>query len=298
MNHERLLNDGQWCEGEAGQASLNDRYRGTLAAVIEQASTRQVDAAVEAALKAFRGTPIPAYQRYAILDRAARLMDERREQILHDLITETGYAVGDARSELDRCVLTLQQCAEEAKRIHGECVPMEGAPGHEHRIGFTVRVPRGVVCAITPFNAPLNTVAHKIAPALAAGNAVVLKPAEQTPMCANHLARLLCDAGLPAGYLNVVHGPGEMVGKRLQENQAVDFYAFTGSTAVGERIRARIGLRHTLLELGNISSTIVCQDASLEVALPRLSPVPFARQARYAPRYRSFSSSVASTPRW
>jgi succinate-semialdehyde dehydrogenase/glutarate-semialdehyde dehydrogenase len=145
-----------------------------------------------------------------------------------------------------------------------------GAPGHEHRIGFTLRVPRGVVCAITPFNAPLNTVAHKIAPALAAGNAVVLKPAEQPPMCANHLARLLSDAGLPAGYFNVVHGRGETVGERLLANQSIDFYGFTGSTTVGERIRACIGLRHTSLELGNISSTIVCQDANLEMALPRI----------------------------
>jgi succinate-semialdehyde dehydrogenase/glutarate-semialdehyde dehydrogenase len=127
-----------------------------------------------------------------------------------------------------------------------------------------------VVCAITPFNAPLNTVAHKIAPALAAGNAVVLKPAEQPPMCANHLARLLSDAGLPAGYFNVVHGRGETAGERLLANQSIDFYGFTGSTTVGERIRACIGLRHTSLELGNISSTIVCQDANLEMALPRI----------------------------
>jgi len=97
MNNERLFIDGQWCDGEAGQLTLNDRYRGTLAAMIEQASNRQVDAAVEAALKAFRGTPIPAYQRYAILDRTARLIDGRREEILHDLIAETGFALGDAR---------------------------------------------------------------------------------------------------------------------------------------------------------------------------------------------------------
>jgi succinate-semialdehyde dehydrogenase/glutarate-semialdehyde dehydrogenase len=147
---------------------------------------------------------------------------------------------------------------------------MEATPGLTNRMGFTIRVPMGVVCAITPFNSPLNTVAHKVGPAIAAGNSVVLKPAGYTPLCSVKLCEVLLEAGLPPNLLALVHGPGSKVGRRLLENQGIDFYTFTGSTAVGLEIQKAARFRGTQLELGSIASTIVCHDADLDAALPKL----------------------------
>lgn len=270
MENAKLWIDGQWCQGEAPAAVLLDCYSQKPVASIEQASINQVERAIRAARTAFNTVSFLAYQRFEVLAQAAQLLQERRDEVLHDLVSETGYTIADATNEFERCLLTLKQCAEEAKRIHGECVPMDGAPGHDHRIGFTMRFPRGVVCSITPFNAPLNTVAHKIAPALAAGNAVILKPAEQTPISANHLVQALLDAGLPSGYLQLLHGQGERLGPALLDHPEIDFYGFTGSTAVGKLIKQRIGMRHCSLELGNISCTLLCADAHLPTAIPKV----------------------------
>ena len=159
--------------------------------------------------------------------------------------------------------------AEEAKRIHGDMVPLDGAPGVTNRIGFTIRVPVGVVCAITPFNSPLNTVAHKVAPALAAGNSVILKPASTTPITAALFCRLLIDAGLPAGYINLVNGAGRDVGGWLLEEERFASTRSPAAPPVGRAIQRGAGLRRTQLELGSVSSTIVCDDANLEWAAPR-----------------------------
>jgi len=148
-------------------------------------------------------------------------------------------------------------------------VPIGGAPQQGGRIGFTMRVPLGIVCAITPFNAPLNTVAHKVAPALAAGNAVVLKPSSHTPTAANVMAEALIAAGLPAGMISVLHG-GAAVAQALLDERAVRFYAFTGSTEVGRAIQERAGLRRTQMELGSIACTILAEDANLDAALPKI----------------------------
>jgi len=137
-------------------------------------------------------------------------------------------------------------------------------------MGFTLRAPRGVVCAITPFNAPLNVLAHKVAPALAGGNSVVIKPSEYTPLTAVELCKALIEAGLPPGLLGLVHGDGGVVGRQLLADQRIAFYAFTGSTRVGREIQQAAGLRRTQLELGSISSTIVCHDADLELAVPKI----------------------------
>jgi acyl-CoA reductase-like NAD-dependent aldehyde dehydrogenase len=154
-------------------------------------------------------------------------------------------------------------------------VPVEGVPGWEGRLAFTIRVPVGVVCAITPFNSPLNTLLHKVAPAIAAGNAVVLKPATLTPLTAVKVCRLFEEAGLPGGYLNVVVGPGRELGDRLLDDPRIGFYAFTGSTEVGRYIQSRIGLRRAGLELGNISGTIICPDADLHRAAQRCAYAAF-----------------------
>ena len=167
------------------------------------------------------------------------------------------------------------ETAEEATRICGELVPFASAPGQENRLGFTVRFPLGVVCAITPFNSPLNTVLHKVAPAFAAGNSVILKPSGYTPLSAALLCETMLEAGMPPEFLALVQGSGNTVGNWLLEEQAINFYAFTGSTHVGQIIQAAAGLRRTQLELGSIASTIVCADADFDKAIPKIANAGF-----------------------
>jgi succinate-semialdehyde dehydrogenase/glutarate-semialdehyde dehydrogenase len=228
-----------------------------------------VGATVAAAEAAFRASRLDAYERGAILDRAAAILERRGDELVATMQAEAGFTQHDAANEARRGVITLRLSAEEARRFGGEFVPMEGAPGQAGRIGFTLRVPLGVVCAITPFNAPLNTVVHKVGPALAAGNAVVLKPSLHTPMTSCILAEALLEAGLPAGLLSVLHG-GAQVAQWLLDEPLMRFYAFTGSTEVGRAIQQRAGLRRTQMELGSIAHCIVCDDADLDHALPRI----------------------------
>jgi len=182
---------------------------------------------------------------------------------------EAGFTAADASGEVRRCLQTLKLSAEEARRLAGEVIPLAGAPQQAGRLGFTLRVPLGVVLAITPFNSPLNTVAHKIAPAFAAGNAVILKPASATPLTAFKLAEVLLEAGVPAGFLSVIPGGAQMA-DWLISDERVRFFAFTGSTEVGRSIQSRAGLRRTQMELGSIAFTILCDDAKLDAALAKV----------------------------
>lgn len=265
----RLLVDGQWAAGNGPTIAVLDKYRLAPGAHVTTADKAQVGRAVACAHAAFRsGAPGP-YERGAILERAAVLLEARRDDFVRTMQMEAGFTASDATGELRRCVQTLKLSAEEARRLAGEVVPLEGAPLQAGRIGFTLRVPLGVVAAITPFNAPLNTVAHKIAPAFAAGNAVVLKPSSYTPVTSCKLAEVLLDAGMPRGFLSVLHGSAQ-VAEWLLEDERVRFFAFTGSTEVGRKIQRAAGLRRTQMELGSIACTIVCDDARLEVALPKI----------------------------
>jgi len=254
---------------------VTDKYSGETVAMPGAADAAQTAAAVAAAKAAFGGAAIPCHRRYRILMTAAERLKRRRAEIVDLMVAETGFTLADSNGDFDRCVQTLQTSAEEAKRLTGEMIPMEGAPGHDGELAFTLRVPLGVVAAITPFNSPLNTVAHKVAPALAAGNSVVLKPASTTPLSALRLCEALQEAGLPAGWLNLVYGGGDDVGRWLLENQDVRYYAFTGSTGAGRAIQQAAGLRRTQLELGNISATIVCADADLDRAVAKCAGIAF-----------------------
>jgi succinate-semialdehyde dehydrogenase/glutarate-semialdehyde dehydrogenase len=266
MNHGKLLIAGEWIEAAATEPVL-DKFSGAEVARLGVADEAQTAAAVRAARAAFAAGPLHPYRRYEILTEAAGLLKARKDEIVQALLAETGFTLSDAQNDFGRAMQTIAQSAEEAKRIVGEMIPIQGAPGqHQDRLAFTIRMPVGVVCAITPFNSPLNTVMHKVAPAIAAGNTVVLKPATYTPMCAVILCEALQAAGLPAGHLNLVNGGGDTVGRWLLENPDVDYYTFTGSTRVGKIIQQAAGLRRTQLELGNISSTIICDDAALETA--------------------------------
>lgn len=267
MKTAELLIDGRWEQG-ASSVEVRDRFDGELTAQVAQASAEQVQRAVGAAYSA--GEPLNPHDRAAVLARASALVEERRAALVDLIIRDTGFTISDAETEVTRTIQTLQISSEETKRIHGHMVPVDGAPGVRGRLGFTIRVPVGVVCAITPFNSPLNTVAHKIGPAIAAGNSVVLKPAGVTPLSATALCEILLDAGLPAGFLQLVHGGGSTIGPLLLEDERISFYTFTGSTEVGEEILRTVGLRRTQLELGAISPTIVCADADVSRAVPKI----------------------------
>ena len=265
----RLLLDGQWVDGAGPWLPVQDKYRLQAFASITLADAAQVRAAVDAAHAAFRrGGPV-AYERGTVLERAAVLMDQRLDDFVRTMQLEAGFTASDATGEVRRCIQTLKLSAEEARRLAGDVIPLEGAPNQAGRLAFTLRVPLGVVVAITPFNSPLNTVTHKVAPAFAAGNAVILKPSTHTPLTACKLAQVLLDAGMPRGFLSVLHGSAEVV-QWLQNDERVRFFAFTGSTEVGRKIQQAAGLRRTQMELGSIACTILCEDAQLDAALPKI----------------------------
>lgn len=265
MKDARLFIGGEWIDG-SGRFPILDKYTRREVAQAHSADEGLVGRAVGAAAEAFQGGAIPVPERHGILMRAAGILQCRRDELVDVMVTETGFTPADNAGDVARSVQTLQISAEEAKRLNGEMVPMDAAPGHEGELAFTLRVPLGVVAAITPFNSPLNTVAHKVGPALAAGNSVVLKPASYTPLTACLLAEILQEAGLPGGWFNIVHGAGGSTGRMLSEHPAIRFFAFTGGGPAGAAIQRAAGLRRTQMELGNISSTMVFEDANLEKA--------------------------------
>jgi succinate-semialdehyde dehydrogenase/glutarate-semialdehyde dehydrogenase len=265
----RILVDGQWVAGKGEVRPVVDKYRLRPGAQVTTADAAQVAQAVDAAHAAFRrGAPGP-YERGAILERASGLIEKRQDELLRAMQMEAGFTSSDAMGEVRRCVQTLKLSGEEARRLAGEVVPLAGAPQQAGRLGFTLRVPLGVVAAITPFNSPLNTVAHKIAPAFAAGNAAILKPASYTPLTASILAQVLLEAGMARGFLSLLYGSAGVVDGLLADER-VRFFAFTGSTEVGRKIQQAAGLRRTQMELGSIAFTILCDDARLDTALPKV----------------------------
>ena len=273
--NQAVFIEGEWVKAPA-VVEVRDKYDDSKIGDLGCADQQLTDMAVSAAHAAFVRGGLPPDQRYEILMKARDLLCGRAEQVIALMVGETGFTVSDCKTEFQRCQQTFAASAEEAKRIVGEIVPVASAPGQDQRrIAFTVRKPVGVVCAITPFNSPLNTVAHKILPAIAAGNTVVLKPASYTPLCSAVLCDVLAEAGLPPGHLNMVIGPGRSVGQWLLEDQRIRYYTFTGSTEVGRAIQAAAGLRRTQLELGNISATIVCADANMDLAVSKCTSASF-----------------------
>ena len=256
---------------------VTDKFTGEEIGRLPAAGAQEVDAAVRRALAAFHSwSTTPAHRRAAILLKAAALIDERRDRFTETIAREAGKAWKHSANEVGRSVETFTFAGEEAKRIHGETVPMDASVFGENRVGFYLRAPLGVVSAITPFNFPLNLVAHKVAPALAAGNTVVLKPAEETPLTAVLMAECLREAGLPDGVLELVHGDGPVTGEALVRHALPAKVSFTGSPPVGAHILQHAGLKRVTLELGNNSGTIVEPDADLDAAVPRCVMSAFA----------------------
>lgn len=275
MERYQLFIDGKWTDTNETIDVLN-KYTQEVYAKVAKADEHTVDQAVAGAEKAFKQSELSPFERYEILNKASHLITEKKEELANLLTKEAGKPLKQAQSEIDRTAQTFLVASEEAKRIHGEGVPVEAAPGSENRMAFTIKVPVGVVGAISPFNFPLNLVAHKVAPALAAGNAVVLKPASKTPISSLKLAEILDQAGLPKGLLQVVAGSGSTVGNQLMKDERIALYTFTGSTKVGLKLKQETALNRLILELGNNSPVIVDKEADIAKAAKTVAAQSFA----------------------
>jgi acyl-CoA reductase-like NAD-dependent aldehyde dehydrogenase len=243
-----------------------NKYSGEVVSTVSIAERLHVDQAISTAFETYKQDKLTPYQRYEILNKTAQIMKERREEFARTISLEVGKTIKEARVEVDRSIQVMILSSEEAKRIAGEIVPIESGPGNENKMGYYIRCPIGVICAITPFNLPLSLSCHKVGPAIAAGNTVVWKPASDTPLSAYLLIQALSDAGLPAGYVNLICGSGSTVGEWLLEDHRIGKYTFTGSSGVGKHIKEKSGLRSVSLELGNNSPNIVHHDADLDLA--------------------------------
>ncbi len=271
-----LFIGGQWVPG-GPVVEVTNKYDGTSIGRVASARPQDVEAALTSAHTAVETmAALSAHRRAEILHKVSGLLTAKRETFARTIAAEAGKPIKMARIEVDRASATFALAGDEARRIHGETVPLDAVPSGEGYFGFWVRRPIGVVLAITPFNFPLNLVAHKVAPAIAAGNAVVLKPALQTPLTAVALVEVLLEAGLPEGAINLVQGPGGTVGEALVTDARVGAISFTGSAAVGRGIVARAGIKKVTLELGNSSPVIVAADADLGAVAGRCARGAFA----------------------
>ena len=275
-----LYINGVWTPAESYKALYSPYSREQIAEVAE-ANAEEAKLAITAAYDAKETMRnMPAHRRASILEKLAQLLQERGEQAARLIALEGSKPLSAARGEIARTIETYKFAAEEAKRIHGETIPLDAAATGEGRTAYTIKEPVGVVGAITPFNFPMNLVAHKVGPAIAAGNTVVLKPAEQTPLSSLLLAELLEEAGLPAGALNVVTGDGKIVGDVIVTDERVKALSFTGSPAVGISIRARAGLKKVTLELGSNSGLIIDADTDIAAMMDRVVSGAFSNQGQ------------------
>ena len=260
----RMYINGEWVDRDAKIPVVNP-YNGTVIDTVPRAGLEDVDAAIASAARgAAAMAKVPAYDRYQMLHKAADLMEDRAEDLARNITIEEGKIIGEARTEVSRGVQTISLSAEEAKRLYGETVPLDAAPGWTGQLGFTIRVPCGVVAAISPFNFALNLVCHKVGPALAAGNSVIIKPASDTPLSALKLTEVLLEAGIPPEAVQCVTGSGGEVGDALVSDPRVRKVTFTGSRDVGEHICRTAGLKKVTMELGSNSPLIVMPDADIE----------------------------------
>ncbi len=261
---KRVFVGGEWIE-TGDWVDVRSPYSREPVGRVAKAGADETRRAIDAAEQAMR-EPLAAHKRAEILVRVAGALGRRHDEAARIISDEAGKPMKAARVEAKRAMSTYTFAAVEARKLAGEMVPMDAAQAGEGKLGFTLRRPIGIVAAISPFNFPLNLVAHKLAPALAAGCAVVLKPASQTPLSALLLAELEEEAGLPPGWLNVVVGPSAEIGDALLEDDRVKAVTFTGSGAVGWSLKDRAPRKKVNLELGNATPAIVAADADLDAA--------------------------------
>lgn len=263
----RMLIGGEWVAG-TDVIEVRDPEDSSLIDTVPAASPADVErtiAKAESGMKTARG--MPAHQRASILSGAASLIEAQAERYAETLSRESSKTIREARMEVTRAVQTLRLSAQEATRLGGETIAFDQRPGSESRVGYYYRFPVGLVSAITPFNDPLNLVAHKVGPAIAAGNAVIVKPASLTPLSALLLAEALIEAGLPQGVLSVVTGNPRDMGDALITHPSIRMVSFTGGVATGEQIIRKAGIKKVSMELGSNSPVIVLRDADLQQAV-------------------------------
>jgi acyl-CoA reductase-like NAD-dependent aldehyde dehydrogenase len=260
----KMYINGNWTSGNA-QMDVVNPFTGQAFDSVPAATVDDVDIAMKSAERgAAAMRSLTAFDRYEILTRAVKLLNERKQDLGETITREEGKVLSEGLLEVDRCIQTMTWSAEEAKRLFGETIPLDSAPDNQMKFGFTVRVPVGVVAAVTPFNFPLNLVAHKVGPAIAGGNSVVIKPASDTPLSSLKLTQVLLDAGLPGEAIQCITGSGAVIGDAVVSHPAVRKVTFTGSQEVGEHITKTAGLKKVTMELGSNSPLVIMDDADLE----------------------------------
>ncbi|MEA1853531.1 aldehyde dehydrogenase family protein [Cytobacillus sp. OWB-43] len=277
---KQLYINGEWRDS-ANYADLLSPYTNKVIAEIPQASKEEVEETIEMAhQKRTAMARLTAYERAEILEELVLLFKENRQKAAEIISLESAKPLKFSLGEIDRTIETYKFAAEEAKRLTGEMIPMDAAKNGANRFGYTIEEPIGVIGAITPFNFPQNLVAHKVGPAIASGNPIVLKPASQTPLSALFLAELLDQTSLPKGAFNVVTGSGRIVGDALVENPLVKMITFTGSPAVGIGIRNKAGLKKVALELGSNAGLIIDRNVDLEEIVAKCVTGAFSNQGQ------------------
>jgi glyceraldehyde-3-phosphate dehydrogenase (NADP+) len=265
---------GQWRKS-AQPLEVRSPYDGQTVGTTYYAQAADLEEALQAAERAFAATrALPAYERAAALAHIAQGVRENRDELSRTIALEAGKPIRDASAEVERAVFTLETASEEAKRIYGEVIPLDLIPSGQGRLGITRRFPIGPIAAITPFNFPLNLAMHKVAPAIACGNPVILKPPSATPLTMLTAARIIAEAGLPAGAVSVLPMSRE-VDHRLVSDDRIKMLSFTGSTAVGWALKEKAGRKRVLLELGGNAGVIVDRDADLVHAARRIASGSF-----------------------
>lgn len=263
----RMLIGKKWIDKEE-KIEVCNPYNNELVDSVPSGDINDVEAAYRAAEEGFRiNRSLPVYQRISILYKTAEIIKARQEEFAMTIATEGSKTIREARKEVSRCMDTITISAEEARRIVGETIPFDSRQGSENRVGYYYRFPIGIVLAITPFNDPLNLVAHKVGPAIAGGNAVVLKPATVTPLSALKLGEVFIEAGLPWKILNIITGYGSKIGDALVEDPRPRMISFTGGTEAAQEIVQKAGLKKIGMELGSNSPVIIMDDADLERAV-------------------------------
>src|SRR6266550_962075 len=270
---QKVFVAGEWVE-TGDWFEVRSPYSGEVVGRVAKAGADETKRAIDGAEQAMR-EPLPAHKRAEILVRVVGALGRRHDEVARLISDEAGKPMKAVRVEATRAMSTYTFAAVEARKLAGEMVPMDAAQAGEGKLAFTLRQPIGIVGAISPFNFPLNLVAHKLAPALAAGCPVVLKPASQTPLSALTLAELEEEAGLPPGWLNVIVGPAAEIGDVLVEDERVKAITFTGSGGVGWKLKERAPRKKVNLELGNATPVIVAADADLDEAATKLAANAF-----------------------
>ena len=263
----KMLIGGKWIDKTKKIDVLNP-FDNSIVDTVPYGTNEDIKHAIEIAQKGYEiNRNLPSHKRISILKKTADIMESRFEELAKTISTEGSKTINEARKEVGRAINTITISAEEARRINGETIPFDSAEGSENRVGYYYRFPIGIIAAITPFNDPLNLVAHKLGPAIAGGNSVVLKPATVTPLSALKLAECLLDAGLPGEILSVITGHGHEIGDALTSDERVRMVSFTGGVEAGKHVASKAGLKKIGMELGSNSPVIVLEDCEMDKAV-------------------------------